>query len=63
MITEITGLLERVRQGKTTAQDAEAIEALVLVYEKRIRDLEAANRGYWLKHGDPPVVAEVECVQ
>jgi hypothetical protein len=46
MTDEIKGILERVRQGTTTAEDAESLEVLVTVYQKRVQLLEAANRCY-----------------
>jgi hypothetical protein len=46
MINEIKGILDRIRSGMATAEDAETVWALVTVYQERIRLLEAANRRY-----------------
>jgi hypothetical protein len=46
MIAEIKGILERIRSGMATAEDAETIWALLIVRDERIRLLEAANRRY-----------------
>jgi hypothetical protein len=43
---EIKGILDRIRSGMATAEDAEAIWALLTVRDERIRLLEAANRRY-----------------
>lgn len=62
-MTDLEGVVERIRQGNTTEQDADAVEAALAVLYKRIRELEAANRGYWIKYGEPPEVDVREPVQ
>jgi hypothetical protein len=43
-MTDLDGLLERIRRGTTTVEDAETVWALIVTRDERIRNLEAANR-------------------